>query len=169
MKLYEVYDGESIAKKIDELIDSKYHKKYRIENRGTAGSSWMFDSNLEPYLLLDIDELSKVIKKFTDKELDVYLNDPFVGLFPHEINEAEVTKMLLMGRVGEVLQKYPKYKLTPHYKKLLNDLTPVNSLEQFKNTDTFDFKYEPIAGLAHEIIISDNPKEYYKYTIGAGV
>ncbi len=104
----------------------------------------------------------KVVRDSEKENFHKIYADPFYGTIPHEIDEAHVAFMLSTGKHEEVLKKY-NYNPTKGDQRTL-DLLPLSNSELMKLRHRQSFgKYEDIAGLAHEIIISNDPISYYKY------
>jgi hypothetical protein len=139
--------------------------KYRIAFDAEADqASWYLDANLSPVVVLSPVETERAFERLSQRELLKYFFDPFYGLLSHEHSEAGVALALLSGDTT-VLNMYPKHKLGKRDKQ---------NLEDWKNLSVSDVRnivvnkrswgrHENAAGLAHELIISDNPTAYYKY------
>jgi hypothetical protein len=135
--------------------DLKGHK-YKMANLGHLGAaSWTWTTDLEPLVLLDPRIFD--IKFLNTQDKQTWLYDDFLGVFAHEHNEAQVTQYLMLHELDKVRQQYPKYKFTNVDKRIL---TQTFSPEQLQQMDAANLIVDRFAGIAHEIVISDNVPLY---------
>jgi len=126
---------------------------------------WMWDSNLTPIVLLNKTIIETVFQQSSDF-IEKYFNDPFLGLFPHEIEEANTTLLLMQFQLDVLKKKYPKFDVeedsdwSNSIKRLnLKQLSFIEIKQKFalkRNIGNYEF----FGGVAHEMIISPDTKKY---------
>ena len=150
--------------KEDFSIDPLKGIPYKYEYIQGTDPTWKLDSSGNPVVLIDPGYIQRHFERLSKEELDKALFDPFFGLFPHEVLEANISKEIAAGGYLEVLKRYPKHKPIPVIKQWIINNTPVD-LRPFYGKDNWG-KYENIGGEAHDIIVSpdrDAYDEYYSY------
>lgn len=146
MHLFEV--DSSLEPWINKFRDQGYNV---VLDDSIEQATWEIE-NGNPVILLHPLELSAAIKNLSKDELKTFLYDPFLGVLVHEQEEAllalEISKA---GITKEMRIKYPKFNFDrPSVQRCV-----VGS-------------FDSIGGLAHDILISNNPTAYYNYIITVG-
>ena len=126
--------------------------------------TWGLTTDLEPIVYIEKEFLFKVHSENVKTLFDIIMFDPFYGVIPHEVEEANITIEICRGGIDRVLQKYPRYFMTHSMYQDLKQL----SLKDYQIYDNFASpdkisRYEYVAGEAHEIIISPDPSGYNNF------
>lgn len=145
---------------LQELVGNKY--PFEIRN-GLDQASWYLDGNLKPVVLLPSNFVKNAFERLPKEEIQKLFFDPFFGIFPHEINEANLAVALARGNTS-ILTKYPSYK--PHGKILERLIamraTDAEILASFGKDRVGPLEW--IAGEAHHIITASDFSGYHTYT-----
>jgi hypothetical protein len=98
---------------------------------------------------------------------ETMMHHPFLGSIPHEIKEAEVTKRLVNGDWETLKKEFPEHDWDSSFTKkckTLHSQMNQEDKEHFHKTGEFkNGEHENLAGLAHDIIISHDPKRYNRF------
>lgn len=156
-------------------ILAKAKVKYKlVSDPDVPDASWELDENLNPIVLLNKTWVNLNKLKLSKAKLDKIFFDKFVGVIPHEIDEATVALQLIYGD-NSYRKKYPKAE-----RVRLED-TPLNlrySISIIRSSDDpkgelkkirankpkiYERLLNHFGGTAHDIIISDNPALYDKF------
>ena len=151
-----------IATKKYGFKDFPEHKHYNYNTKSPHDYSyWHLDHNLNPEVSLTKEDANK---KFSSKEdAHKYFYHPFLGLFPHESDEAITAKHLLLGNHKKIVSRYPHAKkLIAKYPHKIPKYTE-DGLKELNQKNKDHSHIELAAGLAHEIIIGHDRKAYYAH------
>ena len=157
--------------RLHEITEKKYgirdfpeFSQYNIKS-GASEEIWELDNTGKPVVLLPTHAYELTFS--TEKAAYKYFYDPFFGVVHHEFMEAEVAKLLLKRDLKKIKKLYPT--LDPgvfkslQFKKLPT-MTEEEIIKEFGGKPVSADAMDSAGGLAHDIIISNNPTAYRNYT-----
>ena len=165
---------ETIATVKDILAKIKTKVKL-VSDPAIPDASWELDKNLKVIVLLNKSFVTKINKlRLSDAMLNKIFLHKFVGIIPHEHDEAIVTLQLIRDD-RSFKTKYPKSRiplvmpippvLMASVDKIRSSSTPMEVLNEIRTNKPkiYERLLNHFGGIAHDIIISDNPSLYDKF------